>query len=697
MHSCPSLLLQALLLLRQVPPEAPPAPAPAAPAAAPARRALTAEDLWAFQRVGAPCLAPDGKTAVVPVTRYSMADNKGNSDLWLVRTDAAAAPRRLTWNEGADAEPAFAPDGAAICFSSKRGDGPAQLYLLPLAGGEAERLTDLPVAVQGPRWFPDGARILFAAETWPDLDADFAAVKKRLDQRKDDRTKAEVSENRLFRYWDHWLTDGKATHLFALDLASRKITDLTPGSKRILAFEDVAGAFDVAPDGREIAFSANATEPPYQTLNFDLFLLDVATLAVRDVSADNPADDVRPRYSPDGKCIVFGRQRRPEIESDFVRLARLDRASGAILPILDGWDGQASEWTFTPDGETVLFHAELRGKVHLWSTPVEGPAPAPNVVGLGGSTGGVAAGPDGMLVYTWQTLVHAPELHRVQVGGGEVVKLTHFNDELAAGLDLGTVEDLTFNGAGGEAVQMFVLYPPGFDPARKWPLVHMIHGGPHGAFNDAFHFRWNQALFAAPGYVVAAVNFHGSTGRGQAFADSILGNHGDKPFEDLMKATDELIAKGSIDPARMAAAGGSYGGYMVAWILGHTDRFRCLVDHAGVYDTLGQFASDATWGRSNNYGAAPWQDPARIEQFSPAHFAANFKTPTLILHGEKDYRVPYTQGLNLHGVLTGKGVPSRLVLFPDENHWVLKPQAARLWWTEVHGWLERWIGKGPTG
>jgi dipeptidyl aminopeptidase/acylaminoacyl peptidase len=239
---------------------------------------------------------------------------------------------------------------------------------------------------------------------------------------------------------------------------------------------------------------------------------------------------------------------------------------------------------------------------------------------------------------------------------------------------------------------MFLVYPPGFDPKRKWPLVHVIHGGPYGASMDDFHYRWNAALFASRGYVVSMVNFHGSTGYGQAFEESILGNHGDKPFEDIMKATDWLIAQGYIDETKMAATGGSYGGYLVNWILGHTDRFAAIVSHAGVYDLMGQFASDDTYGRPNNYGGAPWTDPAKLTASSPSHYAKNFKTPTLITHGEKDFRVPVTQGINLFGVLQAQGVPARIVIFPEENHWILKPQSGLLWWKEVFAWLDRYLG-----
>ncbi|HJQ98485.1 MAG TPA: S9 family peptidase, partial [Candidatus Polarisedimenticolaceae bacterium] len=308
-----------------------------------------------------------------------------------------------------------------------------------------------------------------------------------------------------------------------------------------------------------------------------------------------------------------------------------------------------------------------------------------------GSIGSPAVAKAGGVVFTKQSLTAPAEIYRALRDGSGVTALTHVNDERMKAFDVGRVEDMRFKGAAGDEVQMFVVYPPGHDGSKKAPLVQMIHGGPHGSWTDAWSYRWNPLLFAAPGYVVACVNFHGSMGSGQKFADAIVGAHGDKPFTDVMNATDVLIERGIVDPDRMAAAGGSYGGYLTAWILGHTDRFKALVVHAGVYDLLGQFASDSAYGRSNNYGAEPWVDPERIDRYSPSRFAANFKTPTLVIHGEKDYRVPYTQGMNLYGVLTGKGVPAKILVFPEENHWVLKAQSAKIWYGEVLGWLGRWM------
>ncbi len=659
-------------------------------AAAAPKRPMTAEDLWAVQRVGGPAPSPDGRWLAFTVTTYVVADNKGQGDLWVVDAAGKTPPRRLTTNEGPDSSPRWSPDGRQLAYVSKRGDDPAQLYLLSFDGGEPERVTQLPVAVSDPRWFPDGKSIAFLASTWPDLNDDFPAVKKRLEEQKLDKTKAQRSENRLWRYWDHPLTDGMVPHLFRLDLATRKCTDRLPGSNRYMDLMDPGGTWDIAPDGSEIAFSANITESPYRSLDSDVLVIPATGGTPRRLTADNPADDARPRYTSDGRYIVFGRNRRPEIDPDFQRLARYDRKSGKIVELAPNWDGQASGWVCSADSKTLFFHAVERGRSHLYSLGIDGGMP--KLLVRGGNTGNVALGAKGELFYSKDSITEPADLWTARRDGGGARQLTHFNSDWLAQLDLGSVRDVTFAGADGDSVQMFVVLPPGYAAGQKVPLLQVLHGGPHGAWIDQFHYRWNGALLASRGFAVALVNFHGSTGAGQAFCESILGAHGDKPFTDVMKATDWLIEAGIVDSTRMAAAGGSYGGYLADWCLGHTDRFKAIVSHAGVYDLMGQFASDAHWGRAQNYGAQPWEDPQRLQLWSPNQYAAQFHTPTLILHGEKDYRVPITQGLQLYGVLTAKGVPARLVVFPDENHWILKPQASLLWHQELFAWVEKYTG-----
>ncbi|MEM6457515.1 MAG: S9 family peptidase, partial [Acidobacteriota bacterium] len=646
---------------------------------------MTAEDLWAMQRVGVPVVSPDGQTVIVPVTEYDVDENKSKRGLWHVDVGVDGKgrdadgnpipPRRLTWAESGESGVAFSPDGRWIVFTATRGERKGQLFRLPLDGGEAEPLTDLPVSATDPTFFPDGKRIAFLAYVDPDLapgeagTTDWAALKERVKARKDDKTQVKISENRLVRYWDHYRTDPTVPHIFVLDLETREVTDLMPGWTALYGF----GGFGwtLSPEGDEIVFAANGTEPPYQKLDFNLYRLDVASKAITTLVDAAPAWQGGAFYTPDGRYFFYSQTNRPEISPDFSRLMRVDRASGETVEMLQGWDFELGGLETTRDGKTLLLRAQNEARGSLFTLPADAaPTDAPRLAVRGGVVGAAFGLAHDRLLIHEQAWNRPPELFSVAVDGGDRVALTGFNDARLAQIEFGTREDITYPGADDAPVQMYLIHPPGFDAApadAKWPLLVLIHGGPHGAFTDSFHFRWNQALFAAPGFVTAVVNFHGSTGFGQAFAESILGAHADKPFTDVMKAVDHVVARGYIDASRMAAAGGSYGGYLVSWILGHTDRFAALINHAGVYDLMAQFASDYTWSRPNNYGAAPWEDPERIDRWSPSRFARNFATPTLILHGEKDYRVPYTQGLNLHHVLTGKGVPSRLVIFPNVN------------------------------
>ena len=673
------------------------AQAATATATATVRRPMTVDDLWAVQRVGSPAVSPDGRQVAFTVSTTSMDDNKSQSDIWLADVDGGRPPRPLTTNKGSDSAPAWSPDGRRLAYLSKRGDDPAQIYALSLDGGEPMAVTALPMAAQDPTWLPDGEHIAFLAPTWPDLNDDFAAVKKRIEEQKNDKTKAAIGESRVFRFWDRYLTNGQVTHVFIVELATRSVRDVMPGSDLLWDLSDPGGTWDVAPDGKEIAFAANATLPPHRTLDFDLWTVPTAGGTPKRITAGHTADDHRPRYTPDGRWIVYGRNRRADLDADFVRLARYDRARGEAQWLTEHWDAQPSGWTVSADSRTILFHAQDRGSNHAYAVAIDGGTP--ELVLRGGNTGNIQVAAGGRLVFTRDSMLEPGEIWTARwtrrgSAARETRALTTFNREWSAALDLGQVRSVEFAGAGGDPVQMFVVLPPGHDASRRYPLLQAIHGGPHGAWNDQFHARWNGPLLAARGHIVAMVNFHGSSGAGQAFCESIVGAHGDKPFTDIMASCDWLIAAGLVDGERMAAAGGSYGGYLVDWILGHTDRFKALVSHAGVYDLMAQFASDATWGRPTNYGSAPWEDPARIDRWSPSRFAAQFKTPTLVLHGEKDYRVPVTQGLTLYNVLTAKGVPTRLVIFPDENHWILKPQASRLWYAELLGWVEKYVGAG---
>ncbi len=662
-------------------------------AANPTGRPISAEDLWKFVRVGNPVPVPSGSAVVVPVTAYDMEQNRGRSRLWLL--EPGAEPRPLTSDEASSSEPAVSPDGKRIAFTRAQGEEKQQVYLLPIDGGEAERLTDMPLGAFDPRWFPDGKRIAFGAYLFADAPTP-QATKELAEKRAKDPVKVHVTEDRLYRYWDRWVTGGETPHLFVLDLATRALTDLTPSGAGWFDFMEPSGQFDIAPDGSEIAFVANSSTSPHFKLRWALYTVPTSGMAAArcltpEGTPENSAEAHRPRYSPDGKSILFGLQRDPYFYADKVRLVRYDREKGTHTVLTEAWDRSPSSWEFLADS-TVILEAEDAGRVNLFAMPLQ--PGVPRLLHRGGMIAGAKPGRDGRLYFTLQSLVAPAEVASTKSDGSDLTFLSRFNEPLLREISFGETREMTFAGADGHPVQMVVVMPPRFDPKKKWPLVHVIHGGPHGMSGDNFHYRWNAHAFAAPGYVVAMVNFHGSTSWGQEFAACIQGGHGDKPFTDIMKATDVLIETGYIDEKRMAATGGSYGGYMTCWIAGNTDRFRCVVNHAGVFDLLTEYGSDVTQGRHQSYGGEPWDRLDAIDRWNPARFARGFVTPMLVIHGERDYRVPHSQALAVYNIYKAKGVDARLVFFPDENHWILKPRNSIVWNREVHDWLRRYLVDG---
>ncbi|MDP8959425.1 MAG: S9 family peptidase [Actinomycetota bacterium] len=651
------------------------------------KRPLTPQDLWKLARVGDPLTSPDGGFLVVPVTSYDLDDNEGRTRLWRVFPDGGE-PEPLTSVELSSTQPALSPDGRRLAFVRKPPGGDhAQLHVLPLDGGEAQRLTDLPLGVIAARWLPDCRRLVLSAPILADAPT-VEGTRQLLEERQQDPVKARVTEDRVYRFWDRWLTDGKLPHLFVVDPGTEELRDLIPESRRWWDWLEGAQHFDVSPDGEEVAFSANSSEPPHQRLRWAIYTVPVEGGEVRCLTPDHPAHDERPRYSPDGRYLVYGMQREWDFYADRVRLVRYDRHREEEEVLTEPWDRSASSWEFTADGKGLLLTAEDRGRVNLYRLGIEGGDP--ELVAEGGTIG--TPRPAGPFVYfRWEDLSRPPEVARCPMEGGKVELVGHFNDSFLEEIEMGQVAEMEVEGSEGRPIQVYLVYPPGFDDSTQWPLVHMIHGGPHGIFGDQFHFRWNAQAFAAPGYLVALVNFHGSTSWGQDFAAVIHGRWGDKPATDVLAATDHLLERGLVDPERMAITGGSYGGYLTAWLASQTDRFATAVCHAGVIDLLAQYASDITQGRARSLGAEPWEDPEAVQRWSPLAHAKGMNTPMLVVHGENDYRVPATQGLELYNVLKAKGVEARLVYYPDENHWVLKPRNSLHWYGEVLGWLERFL------
>lgn len=670
-------------------------------ASAPARRPLLPQDLWALQRLGSPALSPDGRQVVFTVQEWSVERNQATTQLWLADV-AGGAPRRLTTARAADGSPVWSPDGTRIAFTSKRGDdeSPA-LYLLRLDGGEPERMLELPYGVSSPRWLPDGSGLVVITRVLPELagklqPADLAALRQEQRRRKESKISAKVTENRTYRYWDAWLTDGLAHKLVRLDLATKALTDLTPGFDRPFSLAG-EGGFTLSPDGRTIALSINSTPPPYQANpNQDLYLVPVdGSGTLKNLTPDNPGSDSGPVFAPDGKSLVYRRTRTAVGAGEFAKLWRHELASGANTPLTEAHDYAIDEVVFAPDGGALWVTAEDKGAVGVFRVPAAGGAPQP-VLRTGAASGLQAQGGAVVLLHT--TASRPDELFALEPATGALRPLTRFNAERLAGIELGRVEEYWFTGAGGDQVHGFLYYPAGYDPARTYPLLQLMHGGPHTMNRDAWNYRWNAHALAAPGYVVTWINRHGSTGFGEKFARSILGAWGDQPLEDILRGTDHLLRQlPNLDPKRVAAAGGSYGGYMAAWAAGHTDRFACLINHAGVNDFITQYGADVTsYGFTQVLGGRPWDNPEGMQRNNPVTYARNFKTPMLLIHGEKDYRVPYGNATALYGIYQAMGLPSRLVIFPAENHWILTPQNSIYWYWEVQSWLARWIGGQPT-
>jgi dipeptidyl aminopeptidase/acylaminoacyl peptidase len=672
-----------------------------------ATQRITVEDLWRIERPAQPTLSPDGAQVCVSVSAYDMDENKARSSLWILSA-FGGAPRRLTSAGDKDGEPSWSPDGRWIAFVAKRAgtgggkdDEEPQVYLIAPDGGEAERLTSVPTGVFAIKWFPDSRRLAFLSWVWSDTEG-LPALARRWKAFKDDKVKAHVVEHAAYRWWDRWLSDGRVPHLFTVDVASGRVRDLFAGTRYELPRNDPsAHHYDIAPDGREIAFTFDPAEEKRFDHEEHLVTLDLRTRRFRTLTAQSKLSHASPRYSPDGRFIALVTQDLRKSPVAAIRLGLIERGTRHLRVLGTRWDRSVHvPLAWSPDSASVFLMAEDDARQNLYRFEL-GRA-APEVVARGGvvsdfSVAGTA------VAFIRSTMSIPPAVFWASPGGEK--RVDRFNDALLARLRLGEVREFRIRGWNGESVQMWAIYPPDFDPRKKWPLMHNIHGGPHGAWHDLFHFRWNNQVFAAQGYVVVCVNFHGSSSFGQRFLESIEREWGKRELDDVEAGTDFMLRQGYIDRERLVATGGSYGGFMVAWMNGHTDRYKAFVCHAGCFDWVGMFADDAYYWHPKELGAFYWDRPAKVDAQNPRAHAKRMKTPTLVMHGLLDYRVPDAQGLAYYNTLKAKGVPARLVLFPDENHWILKPQNSRLWYREFSAWLARHVkpggskrgGKGPRG
>jgi len=669
--------------------------AAAAPAAA-GSKGLTIDDMLAMRRVVDPAVSPDGKQVAFAVRDTDVDANRGRYDLWLAAIDGSSV-KPLTTHPENDEAAQWSGDGAWLYFLSSR-SGSSQVWRIRPGGGEAEPVTRLAADVNGFKLFPDGKRLVVAVEVWPDARSITESV-KRDDERARSKVKAKVYDHLMFRHWDHW-EDGKYSHLFvwtspeaggkaddAKDLTAGQTTD-SPTSP-MGGMEEVS----ISPDGKSVAFVARVSgrEDAWKT-NTDVFVVaaDGRTRPV-DVTSENPAYDFSPAFSPDGRSIALRMMKRPGFEADRERLAIVEVASRKLRVVTEGWDRSVGSIAWSADGKTVFTDADNVGNHSVFAIDVAS-GNARLVVDKGTNTAPVPAGD--RIVFVRDTLRSPAELFTVKLDGSELRQITHLNDARVKAISWGDYEQFSFKGAKGDTVYGYAIKPAGFTGAGggKVPVAFLIHGGPQGSFGDHFHYRWNPEVFAGHGFGVVMIDFHGSTGYGQAFTDAISGDWGGAPYDDLMMGLDAALDKYPwLDKTRMAALGASYGGFMINWINGKTDRFKALVCHDGNLDErMAYFDTEELWFPEWEHGGVPWDKPEGYTKHNPIDLVKNWKTPTLVIHGGQDFRVVDAQGMSTFTALQRKGIPSRFLYFPDENHWVLKPQNSRRWHEEVLAWIDRW-------
>ena len=679
----------------------------AAPAAGAAdRHAITHEDLWLMKRVGAPALSPDGRWVAVPVAEPAYAEDQKSSDLWLVPADGSAAPRRLTSSKGSESGAAWSPDSRRIAFAAKRdGDEESQIYVLDVAGGgEAERVTRVSTGATTPQWRPDGQAILFTSMIFPGAMTD-ADNRAHLDERKARKYNARAFDSFPIRHWDRWLDERRPTLMLQSLEASAELRDLLAGTELARGrgfggeLDNDGEQLDAAwsPDGSAIVFAATTLrdQAAHADVYEALFVLPAGGGDPRRLTADE-ASYSDPQFVPDGSALYALSTPNTKYVYNDARLVRFAWGGAAARPVAFGFNRSVTSFSVAPGGERIYLLAEDEGHDRLYTVAASGGEirelgrlEAGSITGL--QVGGDEADP--VVVANWESAINPPEAARIDATTGARRALTSFCVERAATIDWLPVQEFWFKSRRGRRIHNLIALPPHFDPARKYPLFVMIHGGPHAMIKDQFFIRWNYHLLAQPGYVILMTNYSGSTGFGEAFARAIQGDPLAGPADEINQAADEAIRRYHfIDSNRQAAGGASYGGHLANWLAVTTTRYRALVSHAGLYDLKSQWTtSDTVYFRERNLDGPPWEGNEVWHDQSPFWRSMKLRTPILLTFGEKDFRVPYNNGLEFWTVLQRQQVPSRLVLFPDENHWILKGENHRFFFQEVQAWLAHYL------
>ncbi|HZH32914.1 MAG TPA: S9 family peptidase [Pyrinomonadaceae bacterium] len=655
-----------------------------------AKRPLTIDDLLKVRRVGDPQLSPDGRLVAYQISDPDKAANRSRTQIYLVPV-AGGQPVQLTTGEASASSPRWSPDGKRIAFV--RG---GQIHTMNATGGEVKAITNISTGAGDPVWSPDGRWLAFVSDIYPDC-ADDACNQKRDAEAEASKVKAKVIDRLLYRHWASW-KDGKRTHVFVVSADGGAARDLTPGDFDAPPFS-LGGPTDYAfsPDSRELAFARNTEKVEATSTNNDIFIVPVAGGDAQRITTDNKGSDQSPLYSPDGRYLAYRSQATAGFESARWRLMLYDRQTKKTRELLSTFDAYVEGFTFTPDSKRIYFVSGQRGRQPVYVVSV---ADGALTKVFDGFNDDVRVAPNGeTLVFTRSSSLQPAEIYRYDFEGDHrvVAQVTRTNDAFLSGFNLQPVEEVEWAGAGGTKIHGWLFKPAaGSTTAPRHPLLVLIHGGPQGAWNDAWSYRWNPQIFASAGYMVFMPNPRGSTGYGQQFTDEISGDWAGKIYTDIINGVAHVAARPEVDRERIGAAGGSYGGYMVNWILGHNDdprvKFKALVSHAGVFNLVSMYGvTEELWFPEWEFKGTPWDNPELYTRWSPHLHAKNFKTPTLVTHGELDYRVPIGEGFQLFTYLQKQNVPSKLLYFPDEGHWILKPQNSALWYNTVIGWFDRYL------
>ncbi|HZV59294.1 MAG TPA: S9 family peptidase [Candidatus Eremiobacteraceae bacterium] len=656
------------------------------------KHAITFDDMIRMHRISTPEISKDGKWAAYAVATPDTDTNRNASNIWIVSVPNGEAVQ-LT-QSGHDTSPSWSPDGKMLAFLSTR-DGNSQVYVLRMSGGEPRKLTALSGGADIFRWSPDGKNIAFTSAVYPDCKDDACSSARDAEKEKN-KVKAHVYEQLLYRHWTHWY-EGKRSHLFLMAAdGTSAARDLTPGANYDVPPDERSGPEDIAfsPDSQEICFTAVTDKVEAISTNGDLFTVSTSGGEPKRITT-NPGFDGDPAYSSNGHYIVYRAQFTAGYESDRWRVMLHDRKTGQNDNLSEGFDRSVDQLAWSPDSKSIYFVAENETLEPIYEMPAHAGAEPKKIVAEGFNSDFSFSSDGKTLIFERTSLTAPAELFAAAGDGSGVRQLTHQNDSLLSTLELNAPETFWFDGAAGTRVQAMMIRPPNFDNAKTYPLLVLLHGGPQTMWSNAWGYRWNAQVFSGAGYVTLMINRRGSTGYGQKFTDEITDDWGGKAYEDVMKGVDYALAKYPfIDKTRLAAAGGSYGGYLADWIAGHTGRFKAIISHAGVYDKVSMYATEELWFEEHDLKGTPWSNPESYKKWAPSTYAADFgkfKTPMLIIAGERDYRVPYTQSLELFDTLQRQNVPSKLVVFPDEGHWILKPQNAQFWYKTFLDWLTTYV------